>query len=135
MPHTGPRENVACSPVDAAGAAPNRASPLRRSSCEETDRRPIKQSAFRGKNPGALVPKGTALRKSRFTETQIVGISKESEAGANMKDLRLKHGVSPNTFYKWKAKYGGLEVGDVAKLRGLENEKRRLKRTAGASRR
>ncbi len=75
------------------------------------------------------------MRKSRFTETQIVGISKESEAGANMKDLRLKHGVSPNTFYKWKAKYGGLEVGDVAKLRGLENENRRLKRTAGASRR
>jgi putative transposase len=68
------------------------------------------------------------LRKSRFTETQIVGIVKESEAGANTKDLCRKHGVSPQTFYKWKAKYGGLEVSDVAKMRALEDENRRLKR-------
>ena len=68
------------------------------------------------------------MRKSGFTETQIVGIIKESEAGANTKDLCRQHGVSPNTFYKWKAKYVGLEVSDVAKLRGLEDENRRLKR-------
>jgi putative transposase len=68
------------------------------------------------------------LRKSRFTETQIVGIVKESEAGANTKELCRKHGVSPQTFYKWKAKYGGLEISDVAKLRALEDENRRLKR-------
>jgi putative transposase len=68
------------------------------------------------------------LRKSRFSETQIVGIIKESEAGANTKELRRKHGVSPQTFYKWKAKYGGLEVCDVAKMRALEDENRRLKR-------
>jgi putative transposase len=68
------------------------------------------------------------LRKSRFTETQIVGIIKESEAGANTKELCRKHGVSPNTFYKWKAKYGGLEVSDVAKMRALRDENRRLKR-------
>jgi putative transposase len=68
------------------------------------------------------------LRKSRFTETQIVGIIKESEAGANTKELCRKHGVSPQTFYKWKAKYGGLEVSDVAKMRALEDENRRLKR-------
>jgi putative transposase len=68
------------------------------------------------------------LRKSRFTETQIVGIIRESEAGANTKELCRKHGVSPQTFYKWKAKYGGLEVSDVAKMRALEDENRRLKR-------
>jgi putative transposase len=68
------------------------------------------------------------LRKSRFSETQIVGIIKESEAGANTKELCRKHGVSPQTFYKWKAKYGGLEVSDVAKMRALEDENRRLKR-------
>jgi putative transposase len=68
------------------------------------------------------------LRKSRFAETQIVGIIKESEAGANTKELCRKHGVSPQTFYKWKAKYGGLEVSDVAKMRSLEDENRRLKR-------
>jgi putative transposase len=68
------------------------------------------------------------LRKSRFTETQIVGIIKESEAGANTKELCRKHRVSPQTFYKWKAKYGGLEVSDVAKMRALEDENRRLKR-------
>jgi len=68
------------------------------------------------------------VKKSRFTEEQIVGVLKESEAGAKTPELCRKHGVSPATFYKWKSKFGGLEVSDVAKMRGLEDENRRLKR-------
>ena len=68
------------------------------------------------------------MKKSRFTEQQIVGILKESETGAKTADLCRKHGVSPATFYKWKSKFGGMEVSDVAKMRGLEDENRRLKK-------
>jgi putative transposase len=68
------------------------------------------------------------VKKSRFTEQQIVGILKESEAGAKTADLCRKHGVSSATFYKWKSKFGGMDVSDVAKLRGLEDENRRLKK-------
>jgi putative transposase len=68
------------------------------------------------------------LKKSRFSEEQIVGIIKESEAGAKTAELCRKHGISPATFYKWKSKFGGMEVGDVAKMRLLQDENRRLKR-------
>jgi len=68
------------------------------------------------------------MRKSRFTEAQIVGILKQSEAGTQTKELCRQHGVSPQTFYKWKSKFGGMEVSDVAKMRALEDENRRLKR-------
>jgi putative transposase len=68
------------------------------------------------------------VKKSRFTEQQIVGILKESEAGAKTADLCRQHGVSPATFYKWKSKFGGMEVSDVAKMRMLEDENRRLKK-------
>jgi putative transposase len=68
------------------------------------------------------------VKKSRFTEQQIVGILKESEAGAKTADLCRNHGVSPATFYKWKSKFGGMEVSDVAKMRTLEDENRRLKK-------
>ena len=68
------------------------------------------------------------MKKSRFTETQIVAILKEHEAGIATKDLCRRHGVSPATFYNWKAKFGGMEVSDVAKMKTLEDENRRLKR-------
>ena len=68
------------------------------------------------------------MKKSRFSETQIVAILKEHEAGVATKDLCRRHGVSPATFYSWKSKFGGMEVSDVAKMRALEDENRRLKR-------
>ena len=59
------------------------------------------------------------MRQSRFTEAQIIGIIKEQEAGTQAADVCRKHGLSPSTFYKYKSKYGGMEVSDVAKMRVL----------------
>ncbi len=68
------------------------------------------------------------MRKSRFTEAQIIGMIKEQEAGLPTSELCRKHGLSQGTFYKYKSKYGGMEVSDVAKLRAMEDENARLKR-------
>ena len=62
------------------------------------------------------------MRKSRFSETQIIGMIKEQEAGMPTADVCRKHGLSPNTFYKFKSKYGGMNVSDAVKLRTLEDE-------------
>ncbi len=67
------------------------------------------------------------MRTSRFTDEQIIGIVKEYEAGAKLAELCRRHSVSPATFYKWRAKYGGMAVSDAKRLRALEEENRRLK--------
>lgn len=68
------------------------------------------------------------MKCSRFTEEQIIGILREQEAGAPTADVCRRHGVSSATFYKWKSKFGGLEVSDALRLRQLEEENRRLKK-------
>ncbi len=67
------------------------------------------------------------MRGSRFTEGQIIVVLKEGEAGVTTAELCRRHGISPATFYKWKARYGGLEVSEVRRLRQLEEENRKLK--------
>src|SRR5687768_13785635 len=67
------------------------------------------------------------MRGTRFSEEQIVAVLKEHEQGVRVEDLCRGHSISQQTFYRWKAKYGGLEVGDAQKLKALEEENRRLK--------
>jgi putative transposase len=68
------------------------------------------------------------MKRSRFTEEQIIAILKEHEAGSPTADLCRKHGISQATFYKWKAKFGGMDVSEAKRLKGLEDENSRLKK-------
>lgn len=68
------------------------------------------------------------MKKVRFTETQIISILKQQDAGISIKDLAGEHGVSEATIYNWKAKYGGMEANEVKRMKELEEEDNRLKR-------
>ena len=67
------------------------------------------------------------MKKSRYTEEQIIAVLKEVDAGAKVQDVVRKLGITEQTSYRWKSKYGGMEVSDAKKLRALEDENRRLK--------
>jgi putative transposase len=68
------------------------------------------------------------MKKVRFTETQIISILKQQEAGLSVKELAREHGISEATFYNWKAKYAGMEANEVKRMKDLEEENNRLKR-------
>ena len=68
------------------------------------------------------------MKGTRFTEEQIIRILKEGDAGMPAKDLGRKHGITTQTLYRWKAKFGGMEVSDARRLKSLEEENRKLKR-------
>ena len=68
------------------------------------------------------------MKRTRFSEEQIIGVLKEAEAGAKTADLARRHGVSEATIYNWKAKYGGLEVSEARRLKELESENAKLKK-------
>ena len=68
------------------------------------------------------------MKRSRFTEEQIIGVLREQEAGLSTAEVCRKHGISRATFYRWKAKYGGMEVSEARRLKLLEDENAKLKR-------
>jgi len=68
------------------------------------------------------------MKGSRFSEEQIIRVLREQETGASTEEVCRRHGISSATFYKWKAKYGGLELSDAKRLRAMEDENRRLKK-------
>ncbi len=73
------------------------------------------------------------MKRSRFTQEQIIGVLKEHQAEVSASDLCRKHGISDATFYTWRSKYGGMEVSDARKLKGLEEENARLKKLLAES--
>jgi putative transposase len=78
--------------------------------------------------PVFLPEGGPEMKRKRYSEEKIFSILKEHEAGASAKELSRRHGIAENTIYRWKAKYGGMEVSDAKRLKALEDENAKLKR-------
>jgi putative transposase len=76
----------------------------------------------------ALEGKDQTMKRSRFTEEQIIGVLKEHELGAKMADICRKHGISEATFYNWKSRFGGMDVSEAKRMKALEAENAKLKR-------
>ena len=68
------------------------------------------------------------MRKSRFSETQILGVLRQAEGGLAVVDLCREHAISNATFYKWRSKYGGMDASMISEMKGIEDENRRLKK-------
>lgn len=68
------------------------------------------------------------MKKSRFTDSQIIGVLKQAETGSSVPDLCREHGISSATFYKWRSKFGGMDASMVSQMKALEEENRRLKK-------
>lgn len=68
------------------------------------------------------------MKKKRFTEEQIIGVLKEHESGCKVEDICRRHNIAQGTFYRWKSKYGGMEVSEAKRLKDLENENTKLKK-------
>jgi putative transposase len=73
------------------------------------------------------------MKRSKFTDAQILAIVKEGEAGRKVADLCRTHGITEQTYYRWKAKFGGMELSEMQRLKALEDENRRLKQITGLS--
>ncbi|MGH9422914.1 MAG: transposase, partial [Thermoanaerobaculia bacterium] len=72
--------------------------------------------------------RGGLMKRTRFTEEQIIGVLHEAQGGVSIREVSRKHGITEQTFFRWRAKYGWLEVSEARRLKGLEDENRRLKK-------
>jgi putative transposase len=77
---------------------------------------------------GKIKSQEVQMKKTRFTETQIISILKEADAGVPVKDICRQHGISDATYYNWKSKYGGMEASDLKRMKEVEGELSKLKR-------
>ena len=89
---------------------------------------------FESEYSGKRIPGGLTLKRERFCEEQIIGILKESEAGGKNQRICGKHGISESTFYRWRSKYGGLQVSEASRPKQLESENRKLKQLLAETR-